>query len=109
MLMSEALTQASFAPTAFNPPAPANPAVITWAEQLAIDEAKMNYGYAVKDAGDRWKAAETARDKIIACLKALTDESILNACRRHADWANVKGDNDLIVFLRILSTVCRRP
>merc|ERR1712032_466660 len=43
-----------------------------------------------------------------ACLKALTDESILNACRRHADWANVKGDNDLIVFLRILSTVCRR-
>ena len=32
MIMSEALTQNSFAPPAFNPPAPADPAAITWPE-----------------------------------------------------------------------------
>ena len=105
---SEALTENSFASAAYNPPAPADPAAITWPEQLAIDTAKMTFGYAIKDAGDRWKSAKIVRDKMIGCLEALTDESILNACRRHVDWPNVQNNNDLIAFLRILLTVCRR-
>ena len=44
----------------------------------------------------------------ITCLKDLTDESILNACRRHPDWADVEDGNNLIVFLRILLMVCRQ-
>ena len=106
--MGTEVTFKDFEPPDLNIPAPAVADKPTHAKTQKKKQAELRYTIDYKDANDKWRVEERVRDKMIACIKSLAAESILNACKRHSEWSEVEDKQNLTKFLSILSTVCWR-